>query len=279
MIVQCADCKTSFRLNDELVPPRPIKVRCSRCGHVFAMDGRDVDRQDPAVQTASPAAAVSSPPRFGNLQLDGPAASPAQPSRPEPAAADPVVAPLAPPPAAGAPVAQKPASAPRPAAATEPASAPTQPGATPQTTPPAADLGLERSEPAILGGSRAPLADAGAATAVQTPPSTETFREVDLDAPPAPAETPAAATEDPQQKRQRDKARRLARALVSDILVYNREKRDKALASGNLVQALAGEIKKSWEVYKERVTPEVANSTDHFREALNDILAEGQKIF
>lgn len=75
------------------------------------------------------------------------------------------------------------------------------------------------------------------------------------------------------------KARRLARALVSDILVYNREKRDKALAGGTLVQALGQEIKKSWELYKERVTPELANSTNHFKEALNDILAEGQKIF
>jgi molybdopterin converting factor small subunit len=75
------------------------------------------------------------------------------------------------------------------------------------------------------------------------------------------------------------KAKRLARALVSDILVYNREKRDKALADGTLVQALGQEIKKSWELYKERVTPEVAASSNHFKDALNEILADGQKIF
>jgi len=50
-------------------------------------------------------------------------------------------------------------------------------------------------------------------------------------------------------------------------------------AAGNLLDALGPEIKKSWELYKERVTPEVANSTSHFRDALNDILAEGQKVF
>ena len=87
----------------------------------------------------------------------------------------------------------------------------------------------------------------------------------------APAE-PAAAPAD-------QKAKRLARALVSDILVYNRDKRDKALAEGALVQALGQEIKKSWELYKERVTPEVASNTNYFKEALNDILADGQKIF
>jgi hypothetical protein len=71
----------------------------------------------------------------------------------------------------------------------------------------------------------------------------------------------------------------LARALVSDILVYNREARDKALRDGNLLEVLGPEIKKSWELYKERVTPEVANSTTHFRDALNEILAGGKKIF
>lgn len=71
----------------------------------------------------------------------------------------------------------------------------------------------------------------------------------------------------------------LARALVSDILVYNREQRDAAIAEGNLVEAMGPEIKKSWELYKEKVTPEVANTNDYFREALNDILAEGNKVF
>jgi predicted Zn finger-like uncharacterized protein len=88
------------------------------------------------------------------------------------------------------------------------------------------------------------------------------------------------AGEEPGKKgRRRDKAEMLARALVSDILVYNRDARDKALAEGNLLEALGAEIKKSWELYKEKVTPEVANSTTHFRDALNEILAEGQKVF
>lgn len=98
--------------------------------------------------------------------------------------------------------------------------------------------------------------------------------------PAAPAASPEAPG-DPggRPRRDRDKARRLARALVSDILVYNRESRDRAMKEGNLIQALGPEIKKSWELYKERVTPEVANSTSHFRDALNEILAEGQKVF
>jgi hypothetical protein len=71
----------------------------------------------------------------------------------------------------------------------------------------------------------------------------------------------------------------LARVFVSDILVYNKDKRDKGLASGELMTVLGPEIKKAWEAYKEKIGPNVVESTDYFREALNEILADGQKVF
>lgn len=76
-----------------------------------------------------------------------------------------------------------------------------------------------------------------------------------------------------------DRAKRLARVLVSDILWYNREKRDAALRDGTLMTSLGEEIKKSWELYKEKVGPETAHSTNYFKEALNEILANGQEVF
>jgi len=83
----------------------------------------------------------------------------------------------------------------------------------------------------------------------------------------------------PPRRRRRDKNEMLARALVSDILVYNRETRDQALADGNLLEALGAEIKKSWELYKEKVGNETATSTTYFKDALNEILAEGKNVF
>ena len=77
----------------------------------------------------------------------------------------------------------------------------------------------------------------------------------------------------------RQKARRLARALVSDMIVYQPEKRQRALAAGTLKDAFAEEIKKSWEEYVDQVGKELADSTDYFTEALNEILAGGQRIF
>ncbi|MBN2184127.1 MAG: zinc-ribbon domain-containing protein [Candidatus Krumholzibacteriota bacterium] len=92
-------------------------------------------------------------------------------------------------------------------------------------------------------------------------------------------EPEAEVQETPEQKKERERTKRLARVFVSDILIYNQEKRDQALLEGNLMTALGSEIKKAWEAYKEKVGPDVVESNDYFRNALNDILADGQKVF
>jgi predicted Zn finger-like uncharacterized protein len=81
-------------------------------------------------------------------------------------------------------------------------------------------------------------------------------------------------SKDPGQK-----ARRLARALVSDIVVYHPEKRLEGLRHGTLKQIFDEEIKKSWEEYAGQVGRELAESTTHFTDALNEILGDGSKIF
>ncbi|MEP6590755.1 MAG: zinc-ribbon domain-containing protein [Gemmatimonadota bacterium] len=75
------------------------------------------------------------------------------------------------------------------------------------------------------------------------------------------------------------RARRLARALVSDLVVYHPEKRQRGLAEGNLKELFAEEIRKSWEEYTEQVGDDVASTTPYFTEALNEILAEGRALF
>jgi predicted Zn finger-like uncharacterized protein len=168
-------------------------------------------------------------------------------------------------------------AAPQPAASRPAATSPAPADPAPPPRGGADDLVLE------------PASAAAGADAAPAPPPDE--REPDPS--PAPAEEPAArrstpaagvATAEaeaprPPRRRRRDKDEMLARALVSDILVYNRETRDQALAGGNLLEALGGEIKKSWELYKEKVGTETATSTSYFKDALNDILAEGQQVF
>lgn len=85
---------------------------------------------------------------------------------------------------------------------------------------------------------------------------------------------PAFGPQDPQTR-----ARRLARALVSDIKVYNPEKWEQSRGEGTLRREFRDEILKSWEEYVEQVGDEMAKKSPYFRDALNDILAGGDRVF
>jgi hypothetical protein len=75
------------------------------------------------------------------------------------------------------------------------------------------------------------------------------------------------------------KAKRLARALVSDIVAYFPQKKEEGLRDGTLKQLFREEIKKSYEEYVEQIGREFAETTTHFQDALNDVLAGGKKLF
>jgi len=76
-----------------------------------------------------------------------------------------------------------------------------------------------------------------------------------------------------------DKARSLARSLVSDLIAYNPEKHKEALATETLKEVFGEEIEKSLKEYQEQVEPDVMARGSFFNDALNSILAEGQSIF
>jgi hypothetical protein len=75
------------------------------------------------------------------------------------------------------------------------------------------------------------------------------------------------------------KARRLARALVSDLVSYFPQKKEEGLRNGTLKDLLGEEIKKSYQEFVDQIGREFAETTTHFTDALNDILAGGQKLF
>lgn len=80
--------------------------------------------------------------------------------------------------------------------------------------------------------------------------------------------------QDPQTR-----ARRLARALVSDIKVYNPDKWEECRAQGTMRAEFRDEILKSWDEYVEQVGETMAKRTPFFRDALNEILAAGEPVF
>lgn len=63
------------------------------------------------------------------------------------------------------------------------------------------------------------------------------------------------------------------------MVVYHPAKRKEGLKNGTLRELFDDEIKKSWQEYSDQVGQDVADSTPYFREALNEILADGQQMF
>ncbi len=76
-----------------------------------------------------------------------------------------------------------------------------------------------------------------------------------------------------------DKAKSLARSLVSDLVAYNADKHREAMAAGTLEGVFQEKIQKSLKEYKEQVESEVVAKGTFFNDALNSILAEGQETF
>ena len=68
------------------------------------------------------------------------------------------------------------------------------------------------------------------------------------------------------------KAVRLARAIASDISLYNEERIEEAIANDTFFESLADELEEGRELYKSRVEPELYASTNFFERALVDVI-------
>jgi predicted Zn finger-like uncharacterized protein len=290
--VTCPSCSSSFPVDPAKVPEGGVNARCSSCGDIFRVEKPAATPPVAASEDAQPAQSGVAPPppeppavpagdghvdeapHIPAIMDEEPPAAPAEPPPlPEPtpsatAAPSPAPAPTGPPPlpepaaAAPEPVQVAPPPLPEPVTQTpEPAMAP--PRMPPEPTPAVPEEAHSAAEPAgaeALGGPT-PLSDAPA-----TAPAPD----------PAPVQGFTFGKRDPT-----DKAKRLARVLVSDMIMYNAERHQSALAAGTLVQDFEDEIEKSWKEFVEQVGAELANGPGRgfWTEALNDILAKGQRVF
>lgn len=70
-------------------------------------------------------------------------------------------------------------------------------------------------------------------------------------------------------------ARRLARAIASDLSLYNEEKILEGLHNDNLYEVLAEEIAEGDELFRSRVTPELYNK-NYYHRAIIDLLIKSK---
>lgn len=68
------------------------------------------------------------------------------------------------------------------------------------------------------------------------------------------------------------RAERLARALVSDLMIYDPEKVRVGIRQDDLFERLADEIARARKHFQERVDPELAGKQNVFDRALVDVL-------
>lgn len=76
-----------------------------------------------------------------------------------------------------------------------------------------------------------------------------------------------------------DRAARLARVLVSDMISYHRDRYDRALERGTLQEDFAEEVRRSWSEYVRQVGHDLAHGSRYFQDELNATLARGEQLF
>jgi len=71
---------------------------------------------------------------------------------------------------------------------------------------------------------------------------------------------------------QPEKAMRLARAIASDISLYNEEKIKEGIESDTFFDALSAELEEGRALYKSRVASELLDSSNFYDRAVIDII-------
>ena len=215
--VTCPSCSSAFPVDPAKIPEGGVNARCTTCGDIFRVEKPAPEPAIPTLEEMAPEPVVAEP----------------EPA-PEPELPEPTPAPVAEDPTPHVPtIMDDPPAAPEPEPMPEPVAAEPEPvPAEPEPTPPAPEPEAPAADPFA---EAAPF-ESGADAAAEAPPAAPAVQGFTF------------GKRDPT-----DKAKRLARVLVSDMIMYNAERHQSALAQGTLVQDFEEDIDKSWEEFVEQV--------------------------
>jgi predicted Zn finger-like uncharacterized protein len=286
MNVSCPDCRSIFRVDPAKVPPTGVRARCSVCSGVISIPAPTGQNTPPSGShhtPGSPSESSQARPRSGPSTSSGwdagifgsASASTSQGPEGFPPArtSETSAAPRPRPESIDRSTAAATATPPSPASeipefTPPPPLPPFRPaGVSSASAPAAAPFSAPASPPFVPSGSRSPTPPRRIVTPSSGSPS------VGADGGARRPLNPF-LSKDPDQR-----AKRLARALVSDIITYHPAKHAEGLRDGTLKQLFREEIKKSFEEYIAQVGQQLAESTTYFQEALNEVLGAGKKIF
>jgi 3-methyladenine DNA glycosylase Tag len=80
----------------------------------------------------------------------------------------------------------------------------------------------------------------------------------------------------PTQKDPHERAQRLARLIVDELVLYHKEKIAEAIRNDRLFEDLGRELEEARAYYEKNVDPSVRAETGYFDHAVVDILVKGQ---
>ena len=75
-----------------------------------------------------------------------------------------------------------------------------------------------------------------------------------------------------------DQARRLARAIVSDVAIYNREKVEEGIRNDSIFEVLSDQLDEGREHFKSRVSPDLASSNIYELAVVDVLIKRAGKI-
>lgn len=88
---------------------------------------------------------------------------------------------------------------------------------------------------------------------------------------------PSATPREAESSEAVEKAKRLARTILSDIYLYSKAKVDDSLRNNTFYKAFAPELKEGLKLYEHRVPAEVRELGDFFSEAINNFIDKRKK--
>ncbi|HEY7453295.1 MAG TPA: hypothetical protein VH683_01935 [Thermoleophilaceae bacterium] len=124
-------------------------------------------------------------------------------------------------------------------------------------------------------GSSTVMFNANSMAAIRQQMSTPTAAAAAAPARPAPSHAPAPTGVSPEEQKQHEDAKRFARLVVSEIKLYNESKVNEGRRQKDLYERLKEDIERGRQMYSDRVSPQVRDSTNYFYDELVRILAGG----
>jgi predicted Zn finger-like uncharacterized protein len=272
--VTCPSCASSFPVDPAKIPEGGVNARCTRCSDIFRVE----KPAEPVMELSDLTPVDQAPPSIPEVPSVPAPVEEERDAEPEPEAT---------------PAFDEPATFEAPSSFEAPSTFEAPPSfETPSTFEAPASFEAPPPLPDPEPPPREPMPDFSMPDSGSDP-----FAEpapFEGAAPVGPSHTPfgGGPAEDEEQERAvqgftfgkrdpTDKAKRLARVLVSDMIMYNAERHQAALGAGTLAQDFEEEIQKSWKEYVEQVGDDMANGEGRrfWVDALNDILAKGKDVF